>query len=858
MADQLTRRRLLADSMLAAAAATAVAQSNPSAAAAEDASFQSRWQNDLDRPWLGAEYWANPLQDWRVAGGRAECINPQLNRQVHVLTRELSDRPGTLSMSVRVGRVEGGLIGGGPGSAGFRIGIQGPLKEYRNSLIFGQGLDAGLTAGGALFIGNVNSAGVNRFSFNLDSIELRLTCEPAGDRYLVTLTAIDPQSGKQLGTTARDDIRPEQLIGNLALIANYGTPPGPGARRAANAAQPSLGAGKFWFADWKIEGSKVAAHDDRTFGPILFTQYTLHDSVLKLTAQMAPLGVEDGQDVRLEIEHRGSWMKVAEAKIHPEARTATLRVEKWDAAQEAPYRVAYALKSKDGPTREHHWTGKIRRDPVDQPVLNVADISCNIHSAFPNHEYVRHAAALDPDLIAFTGDQFYESTGGYGVTVSPLEPALLDYLRKWYLHGWTWRELTRDRPSVSIPDDHDVYQGNIWGESGGPPQRTQEMGGYRMPAAWVNVVHRTQSSHHPDPFDPTPVKQGITQYFGPLTYGGVSFAILADRMYKTAPEGNVPPTGGRGDHVTDRNFDPRTADLPGLKLLGAGQQKFLRQWAADWRGAQMKAVISQTIFSAMATTHGGERMRLVADYDTNGWPQTARNEALREIRKAFAFHLAGDQHLPAVIHYGIEEPGDCGAAFAGPAVNVGYPRWWEPEKLGENRRDGAAANTGEFRDHFGNPLTVLAVANGVEKPSGSVLEQLRQKTSGLGIVRFDKRQRTITIDCWPFLVDPTDPRSKQFPGWPVVIEQMANYGRKAAAHLPTLRFESTQPPVVQVIDPQGETVYTLRPAGQEFRPPVFAVGRYTLRIFDSASGRSREFKDVEATPGNTQKLTVMG
>ena len=54
----------------------------------------------------------------------------------------------------------------------------------------------------------------------------------------------------------------------------------------------------------------------------------------------------------------------------------------------------------------------------------------------------------------------------------------------------------------------------------------------------------------------------------------------------------------------------------------------------------MKAVISQTIFTAMATTHGRERERLRADYDTNGWPQAARNAALREILKAFAFHLA--------------------------------------------------------------------------------------------------------------------------------------------------------------------------------------------------------------------------
>jgi glycosyltransferase involved in cell wall biosynthesis len=68
----------------------------------------------------------------------------------------------------------------------------------------------------------------------------------------------------------------------------------------------------------------------------------------------------------------------------------------------------------------------------------------------------------------------------------------------------------------------------------------------------------------------------------------------------------------------------------------------------------MKAVISQTIFTGMATTHGGDREVLRADYDQNGWPQSARNAAVREMRKAFAFHIAGDQHLPAVVHYGID------------------------------------------------------------------------------------------------------------------------------------------------------------------------------------------------------------
>src|SRR5204863_121822 len=82
------------------------------------------------------------------------------------------------------------------------------------------------------------------------------------------------------------------------------------------------------------------------------------------------------------------------------------------------------------------------------------------------------------DLLAFVGDQFYESTGGYGVVRQPLDTAILDYLRKWYMHGWTWRELTRDRPSLSLPDDHDVYQGNVWGDGGAPKRATQERGGY--------------------------------------------------------------------------------------------------------------------------------------------------------------------------------------------------------------------------------------------------------------------------------------------------------------------------------------------------------------------------------------------
>lgn len=824
-------------------------------AAPNTTDFASQWDKSFDRVWLGAEYWANPLQDWRIASGRIECITAAANRNVHLLTRQVGEQPGTLNMSVKIGRI-GGKLTEGKGSAGFRIGIMGPLREYRNSLIYGQGLDAGFTSDGKLFISNPgNSVPV---ALSGDNVELRLNIEPHGEQSTITLSAHDA-SGKELAKVSRDGVASASLAGNIALVANFGNATPGGAAKGAKKAKAKAadvatdpGAGQFWFSDWKLSGSRLEAHDERAFGPILFNQYTLSGGTLKMTAQMPPFGDQDSQTVRLEMQRDGKWSRVADAKIDSVARTATFRADKWDATRDTPYRLTYGLKQSKGATHEHQLVGTIRRDPIDKPVLTVADVSCNTHEAFPNTNYTANMAKLDPDLLAFVGDQFYESSGGYGVQRAPLEPSILDYLRKWYLHGWTWRDLTKDRPSISIPDDHDVYQGNNWGEGGAPQKTTQEAGGYNMPGPWVNVVHKTQTSHHPDPWDATPGKQGITVYSGPLVYGGISFAILADRQFKSGPEGKVPATGSRGDHVVDPNWDPKTADVPGLQLLGADQMKHLKEWVRDWRGAEMKAVISQTIFTAMATHHGGEG-RLVADYDTNGWPQSERNAALREIRKAFAFHIAGDQHLPAIVHYGIDDFNDAGVAFAGPAMNCGYPRWFEPLKPGENREPGAPENTGQFRDSFGHPLTVLAVADGSHNPRQPVLEKLQDKVSGLGLVRFDKPNRKVIVECWPFLADVTKPGT-QFLGWPRTFTTPDEYAKKPVAYLPRLEIRGSKNPLIEVFDEStGELVYGFRLATSAFQPGVFALGKYTIRLSIPETNTSQEVKNLEAKPVNNDQ-----
>lgn len=813
--------------------------------------FAAVFPKNVERPWAGPEFWTNPMEDWRIVGGRLEVLRPGADRNVHLLTRQLGPQEGTLEMSVRLGRIERSKTNT-PASAGFRIGIQSELGDYRSALFRGRGIDAGIGPRGALFIASPEDAEPNTAIEQAEAVELRLTAVPDGQQYEVTLRAVDPADGSQLGQVRRR-IDAERLVGNLALVNNYGL------RKSGPKAQPEPGA-LHWFSDWKISGSKVTAADDQAFGPILFSQYTLSRGVLKMTAQMPPLGKTDSQSVDLQIAAGDGWKTIGTEKIDALARTATFRIESWDDTRDTPYRLVYSLKDAAGTAHDHYRSGTIRRDPVDGPV-SVAAFTGNTDPAFPNALLAANVAKHDPDVLFFSGDQIYEGVGGYGIHRMPVDVAVLNYLRKFYMWGWAFRDLTADRPTLCLPDDHDVYQGNIWGNGGKPvTMATHASGGYAQHADFVNAVHRTLTSHHPDPFDPTPIEQGISVYYGDMLYGRVSFAILADRMFKSGPQGTVATWKGRPDHVRDPNFDPATIDKPGLTLLGERQLKFLDAWAADWTGADMKLVVSQTIFCNLANYHGGGQMFLVADLDSNGWPQTGRNKALAAMRRGFAFHLAGDQHLASIVHQGIDEYGDAGYSFCVPSIAAGYPRSWRPDTEGrpvKNRLDPNLPNTGDYLDGLGNRMTVHAIANPATKNRRGVLNTLHDKASGYGMVRFDKDRRELTIECWRLQFDANDPKpADQFPGWPKTIAMEDNYARKAHAWLPTIRVTGMADPVVQVIDEaDGSIVYTLRINGTSFRPKVFSDGVYTLRIGEPDAGKVKTIEGVRPVAEGTLEVT---
>jgi len=473
-------------------------------------------------------------------------------------------------------------------------------------------------------------------------------------------------------------------------------------------------------------------------------------------------------------------------------------------------------------------------------------------------------------LLFFSGDQIYEGVGGYGTQRNPIDKAAIDYLRKWYLYGWAYRELLRDIPTVSIPDDHDVYHGNVWGAGGRATakglrnQEAQDSGGYKMPPEWVNMVQRTQTSHLPAPFDPKPVKQGIEVYYCSMNYAGVSFAIIEDRKFKSAPKVLVPEAEITNGWPQNLDFDVvNNADVPQAVLLGDRQLRFLENWAADWSGKiWMKVLLSQTIFANVATLPAEEmtdanvpKLRIlkegeypkndkpVPDFDSNGWPQSERNKAIDKIRRGFAFHIAGDQHLGSTIQYGIDDYHDSGFAFCVPAISNVWPRRWFPSEPGTNRKPDSPKYTGDYKDGFGNLMTVHAVSNPVF--TGLEPSRLYDRATGYGIVRFNRKTRGITIECWPRLADPSKPDAKQYHGWPITIHQLNNYGREALGYLPMIITSGLDEPVVQLINQQSnEVIYTIRAKGNLFTPKVFKDTLYTVKVFEPGTDKIKVFENV--------------
>lgn len=746
--------------------------------------------DDVTRTWLGASFWANRLQDWRVSSGQIECLRGESDfemRTVSILTRIIEPN----GQGVRLTATLENLVPSGAGIGGFLIGIgNGELDHRKCALVQRVAAPGG---GMLLTVDETGRPAFRRFDHDetpLEYAEIPANAQTGGagggaytgsvlfeclitpnerGAYDILLTTASAQTGEALGSVLMQDVEGHSIAGGVSLASSPTKGSETGARWA--------------FRDIAMGGGDVSVHPERALGPVMGCLHSLNETTLKMTVQMLPVSEQAPMRVRLDYRSpsQAAWRNGPEAFVG-DGFAALLRHDEWDPSQTWQYRIVDVAKPETA-----MFNGEIRKDPGNERDLAIALHSCLLPTArsldtptyregipqerkiprysndnilFPHSQLVANCDSHRPDLYVFLGDQYYETyPTRYGRETAD---AKLDTLYRWYLWLWTFRDVLAHTPCILLADDHDILQGNLWGQAGEDSELpTEEDGGFKWSPDVVKMVYRIQCGHNPDSFDPTPIRFEIPVVYGSFVYGGTSFAFVEDRKFKIAPDYETPPVETRGD------------------LLGERQEVFLKAWANMHPGLP-KVCLTASIWGAPQT---GPDLAPLLDYDANGYPSDGRMRAVKLLRDANAIALAGDQHLGLVARQGVDSFEDGPVFFAGPAGAAFWQRWFEGNGQLDNSHNGDP-NTGNFTDTFDNPMRILAVANPKlthaefeegNQSWGKFLYDNQLKTEGYGIVKVQHAKDTFVFECWPWDAKPEP--GAQFSGWPFEVA-FADAGQK--------------------------------------------------------------------------------
>ena len=161
-----------------------------------------------------------------------------------------------------------------------------------------------------------------------EDVELQLDLTPTGTgTFDLTLVALDFVSRALRSRATLRNVSATTIQGGIALVSS------------------TLGGAtgaRHWLRSVQTGGAKIGQQPARALGPIIGTLYTVNGSVLKLTAQFAPVGSAEPQQVVLQSQAPGTtaWTTAATATLGP-GYTAVFRVDTWDStrALELPRRL---------------------------------------------------------------------------------------------------------------------------------------------------------------------------------------------------------------------------------------------------------------------------------------------------------------------------------------------------------------------------------------------------------------------------------------------------------------------------------------------------------------------------------------
>ncbi|MGQ9800547.1 MAG: hypothetical protein ACUVRL_02615 [Candidatus Saccharicenans sp.] len=833
------------------------------------------WSPQVSRQWVGPDFYAHRLEDWRLNRGEIECLSPAANRYLCLLTGEAAGDSGVLQVVLHVSVPKLPSRPRARNYVGLRLGLKSPAGDYREAALGSQGLEIGLTTEGLLFIGELESVSSQEKLEALkkalrDGVELRLGLSAAGGQSSLKLSVVEKATGQVLDELEDLHLPAEKTEGGLALVSSL-----PEVRVGPREAVSRWG-------QLRLEGNLFQNRPERALGPVAFTLYTLSRGTLRLSAQLVPGCLSSAGSAILEVREAGNWVVVARSPVHQDYWLATFRVKDWEASRDREFRVRLEGIADD-PAYAHIPIGIIRKEPLSQDRLLLAILSQNQEEGYPHNGLVSALKQQNPDLIFFAGNQVFGRPASFWREKFSPDQARQEYLRQWLLFGWAYSELLCDRPALVLPDARDYFQNKLWGENGRQvetdpfldPVAAQDSGGFLMPPDFVELVLTTQLSHMPRPGDESADSPVPDSHFWEVNYGGLSLAVVCDRWFRSAPGPLLTEAGIRNGWALNPDFDPRMrAAVREARLLGLAQLDLLEKWADDWSGGVwMKALLSQSLWVSLLTLPEGwvgeEALwqlrplkpgeyppddRPVADFNSGGWPRPARDRVLRILRRALAVHLAGSGGPPAALKYGLESATDAVWAFGPPAVVNPLAGRWMPKPRSRTAGLKPPQATGNFEDAFGNRFSLKVVTN----PTEDLKTGPGPGPAGYGLVMFDRETRLITLES---LVRPENRPSaefKSYPGWPVAFSQLENDGRQPVAYLPLFQFKGLTDPVIQVVDEKTrEVVYSLRIKGTEFRPPVFRAGSYTICCGEPGTAHWKELKGIGSLPASVRRTRLV-
>ena len=235
--------------------------------------FKSNWAKTSDRVWIGPDWWANRVGDWRIRDGRLECVQPGM-RTAYLATRTLG---GSFQLSVRTGMLGKPDTLDERGFTGFFFSNMGKddyktedLPRCATSL---KTFLAGLDGEGRLMVFWVRDAVVlskKRLArHENEDIRLELRAVAVGEGYSLDFAAFDHKTGKLLDGLPLDDdgghpadlpkpidgeFPAEPLNGYVALTA--------WSPSATDGGKPRTPV-RHWYRDFKLSGEHVEVHHER-------------------------------------------------------------------------------------------------------------------------------------------------------------------------------------------------------------------------------------------------------------------------------------------------------------------------------------------------------------------------------------------------------------------------------------------------------------------------------------------------------------------------------------------------------------------------------------------------------------------